>query len=121
MDVKPAKRRRFRYSLRSMMLLILVLCVGLGVWAEKARRQRSAVTAIVAYGGTVTYDYEMVDGYYQWNRHPSEPKWLLRLSGIDFFHNVVYAYLDSSKEALSPNRPLNPVSRNSRTCQICED
>ena len=90
MDVKLAKRRRFRYSLRGLMLLILVLCIGLGVWAEKARRQRSAVAAILSSGGDAAYDYEMVNGDYQADRHPSEPKWLLRLSGIDFFHNVKY-------------------------------
>ena len=60
------------------------------------------------------YDYEMVNGDYEPKRHPSEPKWLIRVSGIDFFHNVEYvilaqADLDSSENALSPNRPLNPV------------
>ena len=114
MDAKPAKRRRFRYSLRGLMLLILVLCIGLGVWGEKARRQRLAVAAILAYGGFAAYDYEMVNGDFEPDQHPSEPKWLLRLSGIDFFHNVEYVGLiqpdlDSAGKALSPNRPPNPV------------
>ena len=116
MDVKPAKRRRFRYSLRGLMLLILVLCIGLGVWAEKARRQRLAVAAIFAQDGFAAYDYEMVNGDYQPGRHPSEPKWLLRVSGIDFFHNVLWVWvalphrdLDSAEKASSPDRALNPV------------
>ena len=113
MDVKPAKRRRFRYSLRGLMLLILVICVVLGYFVERDRRQRLVVKAIKEARGKVAYDYEFVKGDYQAGRQPWEPKWLLRLTGIDFFHGtklVIIKQRDfSEEEAFSTDRPVNPL------------
>ena len=54
------KSRWFRFSLRTLLLLIAVLCVWLGIQVNAARRQREAVAAIQSAGGSVVYDYEIV-------------------------------------------------------------
>ena len=55
-------RKHLRFSLRSLMLLVLILAVFLGWRANKARQQRRVVAAVEAYGGWVHYDYESVSG-----------------------------------------------------------
>src|SRR6476659_4651164 len=54
------KSRWFRFSLRTLLLLITALCVWLGIQVNAARRQREAVAAILKAGGRVHYDYEIV-------------------------------------------------------------
>ena len=49
---KP-RRRWFQYSLRTLLVLVTVLCVWLGVTVNRARKQREAVAAIQELGGTV--------------------------------------------------------------------
>ena len=58
---KP-RRRWFQYSLRTLLVLVTVLCVfcvWLGLVSERARKQREAVAAIEAMGGVVYYDYQV--------------------------------------------------------------
>ena len=42
---KP-RRRWFQYSLRTLFVLVTVLCVWLGVTVERARKQREAVVVL---------------------------------------------------------------------------
>jgi hypothetical protein len=53
------KSRWFRFSLRTLLLLITALCVWLGIQINAARRQRDAVAAMIKAGGTVVYDYQV--------------------------------------------------------------
>jgi hypothetical protein len=81
-------RRRFRFSLRTMLLATTVLCVWLGIKVNAAREQRQAVAAVRALGGKVRYDYEIdPNGTY---RNPGpELGWYELLFGVDLFNNVV--------------------------------
>lgn len=83
----PTKRRWFRYSLRSFLLCITLICAWLGWKINAARQQRSAVAAIRELGGNVSYDFDKNDR--EVDRHPSEPAWLIGIFGADFFHDVV--------------------------------
>ena len=83
-DQKP-KRRWFRFSLRTLFLLVLVLSVWLGLKVEAARKQHLAIVAVKALGVQVQYDFDKKDR----DRHPNEPEWLINLFSIDFFHDVV--------------------------------
>ena len=65
---KP-RRRWFQFSLRTLMVLVTVLCVWLGLVSERARKQREAVAAIEALGGWVWYDYQNS------GQEPPGPKW----------------------------------------------
>jgi len=54
------KRRWYQFSLRTLLIEIVVLAVGFG-WlgrnVERKRQQRDAVAAIVKMGGTTDYYY----------------------------------------------------------------
>ena len=92
-------RWRFQFSIRSLLVLMVVVAI-LGSWlaAEKqqARQQRNAVAAIRALGAEVIYDYER-----EWHSRPRfsaalngppvppGPAWARRLLGDDFFACVL--------------------------------
>jgi len=93
------RRRFFRYSLRTLMLVITVFCVWMGITAKRARDQRLAVEAVLAIGGTVTYEHgEFRHGVTQspqslrWGPgpppRPPGPEWLRRIIGDDYFFSV---------------------------------
>ena len=57
-DQPKPRRRFFRYSLRTLMIVVTVFCVWVGVIAKAAREQRLAVEAILAIDdGTVWYEH----------------------------------------------------------------
>jgi Leucine-rich repeat (LRR) protein len=85
---KP-KRRWFQFSLRTLLVFVLLVSIGLswfGVKMQKARRQKEAVKAIEKAGGEVLYDYGLGAPFAD---EPSVPKWARALLGDDFFLDVV--------------------------------
>jgi hypothetical protein len=91
---QPARprRRMLRYSLRTLLVAMTMLCVVLGLWVNGAERQRRAVAAIQAAGGYVFYDYERPDAAPIVGQLPG-PDWLCERLGVDYFADVTYAYL----------------------------
>ena len=93
----PTKRPHWlRFSLRMMLLLMALLCVGfawLAVKLNAARQQHAIVAAILDAGGKVNFDYEVSNqgAYttYYINAPPPTPPWLRAMLGDDFFRNVV--------------------------------
>jgi hypothetical protein len=81
----PRKWRRLQFSLRSLLIVITVFGVWLGLKVNRARRQRDAVTAIRALGGTVQYDYQHVTP-----NEPPGPGWLRENLGLDFLADADY-------------------------------
>jgi hypothetical protein len=84
------RRRWFRYSLRTLMVFILLATVPmswLAVKMRQARKQRQAVEAIVKLGGSLAYDTDI-------SKAPA-PKWLSRLLGDDFFSTPVRVHFPS--------------------------
>ncbi len=91
---KPTpKRRWFRFSLRTLLIVVLLLSLPLGWFALKMReaeKQRKAVEAIEKAGGTVWYDYqEDESGMLMAELEPPAPTWLRELVGEDFFSDVI--------------------------------
>ena len=96
---EPIKRRPrwLRFSLRTLLVVMTVLCVWLGFKVNAARRQKEAVEALLESGNfEVYYDYQCspvpgqpgdynIDG----EALPHGPAWLRKLLGDDFFCNVV--------------------------------
>jgi hypothetical protein len=83
---KPRRKRRWlQFGLPTLLGLVTVLCVVLGLWVQRAERQRRAVAAIRALGGEVGYDYE-ADG--DTDELPG-PDWLCRLLSVDYFSDVL--------------------------------
>jgi len=102
---KP-KRRFFRFSLRTLLVVVVLLSVGMGWFAFKMRqaeRQRKAVEALKEVSGMIGYDYQTSEGRYVYSRaEPPAPAWLTRLLGVDFLSDVVVVtfLLDVEDEAL---------------------
>jgi hypothetical protein len=54
-------RRLLRFSVRGLIVLVLVIGAGLGWVVRSARIQREAVAAIKSAGGGVTYHHQIGD------------------------------------------------------------
>jgi hypothetical protein len=100
-----AWRPGLRFSLRSLVLLVLFAAVGLGVYSwglRRARRQAPAVDTLRTFGATVTYDFggtysEKLNAPRRPISKPSPyPTWLVDWLGIDFFHDVTEVHCESS-------------------------
>jgi hypothetical protein len=100
--LKP-KRRWFQYSLRSLLLFMVlasVLFAWLGWNVHRARLQRQEV-AWLKEQAYVGYDFQYPSGFRCRSQAyglddldvvavSAVPQWLLDLAGADFFHNVVH-------------------------------
>ncbi len=93
-DPPKRQRRWFQFSLRSL-LIAFALCAAWLAWhANRAHRQRAAVNAVIELGGSVSYDYQiMEDEYGRFLFDPKAtsrwPQWAIDTLGIDSFQNVV--------------------------------
>ncbi len=85
--ITPHPRRRFfRYSLRTLLVVVTVFCVFLGtigLQIKRAREQRLSVEAILELGGFVSYAHERNQS------DPPGPEWLRWLIGDEYFVSVV--------------------------------
>jgi Leucine Rich repeat len=96
---KPPKRKRrwFQFSLRTMMVVVTLLCVWMGITAHRANRQRRAVERLTSHGDGISYDYQTDEhGSFMLPVNapppsPPGPTWLRRLIGVDYFVTVVGA------------------------------
>jgi hypothetical protein len=84
---------RFQFSLRSLLVLTVVVAIPfswLGVEMKRAREQREAVEEIQKLGGEVQYDREFSESL-ALMPNPAPPKlvWLQAFLDGDFFDNVV--------------------------------
>ena len=101
-DPKP-RRRRFQYSLRTLLIVMLLVGSGLGWFSHKlqqARRQRVAVTGITNLSGVVGFDDEPAN-FAAGPPSSPVPQWLRNLLGDDFFRTAVsvVAFNDGSLES----------------------
>jgi internalin A len=80
-------RRFLRFSVRGMIVLVLVIGGWLGWIVRSARIQREAVTAIKKAGGEVWYDWQWHNGR-KFPGKPWAPEWLIRAIGGDYFGRV---------------------------------
>lgn len=90
------RRRRWpRFSIRTLLLAVLVFCVllaWLGRDVARSRFQRSIVTSIEAAGGSVYYDYQLEPGRIDLSKSPRGSAFVRSLLGDDIYAtvNVVY-------------------------------
>src|SRR5215212_15035 len=85
-----SRRRRIRFSLRSVFVLVSVLCVWMGYLYSSAKRQERAVASIEQAGGHIEYDWwRGADGNPSPQPTPRGPAWLRSLLGPHYFDTVV--------------------------------
>ena len=118
-------RRRFQFSLRSLLALVVVValpCSWLAVEVQAAKRQKDAVTAILSacrpldcrpVGPSVWYDYQVDEsGLCLFPPRQPGPEWLLGILGDDFFANVLIAdaHADFGLEHLTALKSLRGLA-----------
>ena len=82
-------RFRIRFSLRALMVFVLLIGGTLGWFAYLARVQRDVVAAIEQADGSVWYEWERRNGKPVVNGRPDWPEWLVNRIGVDYFGAVV--------------------------------
>ena len=98
-QAKPASRpwlRFLRFSVRGMIVLVLVIGGWLGWLVRSARIQREAVAAIERAGGSVEYDWRWKKSRTSWDGEPLEPIWLVKTMGVDYFAHASRAILEAN-------------------------
>ncbi len=99
-DPPKRKRRWLQFSLRSLLLAVLIVAIGMAAWIvpikNRAQRQKEAVDAILKGGGFVVYDYQEYGERIHEDAKPPGPDWLRKLLGDDVFTNVIAADVESN-------------------------
>jgi hypothetical protein len=70
------------------MIVVLVMGGLLGWAVHRAKVQRDAVSAVKRSIYSIRYDWEFNDGRSIQGGKPWEPKWLVDIIGVDYFHDV---------------------------------
>jgi hypothetical protein len=93
-QIRPKPRRRWlRFSVRGLIVLVLVVGGSLGWLVRGARVQRHALTAIRRAGCNYTYDWQYVGGEFRPFTRPGWPEWLVTRLGEDYFGHVKSVHL----------------------------
>lgn len=101
MDDRP-KRRWFRFSLRTLFVVVALLCAWLAIETNRAQTQRRAVEMIVRHQGRVVYHHQRPQGTRGAAKLDLEvraPRWLRDLVGDDYFRSVCGVTLDQPDSA----------------------
>ena len=109
-DGSNKHRRLVSFSLRTALLAVTVFGVWLGFHYSSVRRQHAAIATVKQFGGSVTYDYQLIA--IEEGRRPSieEAKstvspWLAKTFGRDHFHDVVAVTVAQWKNFELPKDP----------------
>ncbi len=62
MPAALSRRRWFRISLRTMLILVTVLCISLGVKVNQARRQKEAIAALKSVKSAFVFYHQLRGG-----------------------------------------------------------
>jgi hypothetical protein len=91
-------RRRLRFSIRALVVVVLCLGGGLGWIVYRARVQHRSVDAIQRMGGSALYDWQFKSGPVR-DGAPWAPSWLIERIGADYFQYVTYVYLPNARSS----------------------
>jgi len=98
------KRRWLRFSLRSFVIVLTIMCVWIGWYVYRVQQQREAVRWVEENGGKVYYDHEasIFPSTYGFLFHDSQPpvtpKWLLNVLDVNYFSSVVHVHIGDGSQ-----------------------
>jgi hypothetical protein len=96
--LKP-KRRWFQYRLRTLLLLMTVVAVWMGFWADRARRQEQAVNKVQELGGHLAFAFQFdSQGNWKKNPKPKAPAWVRNAIGEHYFLSVTILNFDEGSD-----------------------
>ena len=108
-DVKTSSRhfwrRYLRFSLRALLVFVLLIGGWLGWIIHGARVQRDAVTALEQAGHWCYFDWEWNDGH-QIRSKPWPPIWLVGWIGPHYFGRVTCVKVFNPKDGHQPDADL---------------
>lgn len=81
-------RSFFRFSLRSLLVAMTIVCVALGTWIRSAVEQHQTVKQLTAGKATVLFDYQYKDLKYDKTAQPLIGGWLQESWRLYLFHSV---------------------------------
>jgi hypothetical protein len=91
-------RRRLRISVRTLMVVVLVIGGGLGWVIHRANVQREAVATIERVGGRVGYNWQRSNGAWVFPiPKPPWPDWVRRRLGPHFLDTVTSVFLQGEQ------------------------
>jgi hypothetical protein len=97
--VTSSWRHRLRFSVRGLMLLVLIFGALLAWIVYLAQVQRATVASIRRADGLVRYHWEYHNGAFVRNGKPWWPQWLIRLVGIDYFGHATFVFATRATDA----------------------
>jgi Leucine rich repeat len=89
-------RRYLRFSLRGLIVVVLVVGAEMGWLVRSSGIQREAVAAIEQAGGRAAYNWERVGQHGGTYGEPRAPRWLTDLIGVDYFGHITKVWLGKS-------------------------
>ena len=118
-QAKPVSRhwrRMLRFSVRRLIVLVVLVGSGLGLWIHAARVQRDAVVAITKARGSARYNIWFGRDGNLSSRESWAPARLKNWLGVDYFDTVTAVYLTPDVIHRSPfyvgpldSRDFNPI------------
>jgi hypothetical protein len=105
------RRRYLRFSVRGLLILVLLIGGWLGWLAQTARTQREAVAAILNANGAIRYDWQGASFASVEPAQPMATSWLARTIGQDYLHSVVLVALPARLFMSPPNDGIRPFER----------
>jgi hypothetical protein len=120
------KRRRLRYSLRTFVVVVALVAVGMGIWGRRARHQQRAVESLTALGARVIYEHQwpswagLPGGVGVEQAKPPGPEWLRKWLGDEYFVKVVSIDFSSCNRQLT-SEDLAHLDLLPKLRQICFD
>ena len=96
----PSWRRLLRFSVRGLIIFILVFGLWLGYLVRSAKIQRDAVAAITSAYGHASYNWQKNGAFDILDAKPWAPRWLVDRIGVDYFGHVVSVSLPDKPDAV---------------------
>ncbi len=113
--VTRSRRRFLRFTVRGLIVLVLVVGAGLGWLVRSAHLQRDAVAAIRNARGVANYDWQWRNGKLVPGGMPWAPRWLVDRIGVDYFGHVtvvlIFTSAPATDEAIAHLRHLSRLEQ----------
>ena len=81
MSAARTGRRRFQFSLRTLMVVMTMLAVWTGWTVSKVKRMQRAIASVEWLGGFIAYKHQWRDGEFLPNARPPASNWMRLLFG----------------------------------------